>query len=394
MNNPFVVTSVLMLNSNNSNISINNGKVVNTGTRNVAVGIATPGLYNDLDISELKDMNNITISFDTDKYKDIDIYLVATPKVLSDTDLSIFNRLDNLSNSMNELSNGVNQLIDGSNKLVDGSLLLSDKLNEAVEGSKKISNGLDEINNNISSISNMSTLVNTLYSKYQENTYLLNKINDGSMKTEIEEGIKSANNGLNDLLEKKALYETLNNLVNAGVELPEDKLAIYNQLSSNIDSINYGIEQYKNGINTAQEQLNNLPTSAAMLTGSNQTIEMILKSILGINSMDNASYAIEVFNNNINNLVGGINTLDEGSNTLTTGLGELSNGAKSLNEGSVLLRDGIVKLNNEGISRLTNVSNKINNYKYRVKSLVNMSKEYNGYSTNNSSDTMFIYKVK
>ena len=382
MNNPFVVTSVLMLNSNNSNISINNGKVVNTGTRNVAVGIATPGLYNDLDISELKDMNNIIISFDTDKYKDIDIYLVATPKVLSDTDLSIFNRLDNLSNSMNELSNGVNQLIDGSNKLVDGSLLLSDKLNEAVEGSKKISNGLDEINNNISSISNMSTLVNTLYSKYQENTYLLNKINDGSMKTEIEEGIKSANNGLNDLLEKKALYETLNNLVNAGVELPEDKLAIYNQLSSNIDSINYGIEQYKTGINTAQEQLNNLPTSAAMLTGSNQTIEMILKSILGINSMDNASYAIEVFNNNINNLVGGINTLDEGSNTLTTGLGELSNGAKSLNEGSVLLRDGIVKLNNEGISRLTNVSNKINNYKYRVKSLVNMSKEYNGYSTN------------
>lgn len=394
MNNPFVVTSVLMLNSNNSNININNGKVVNTGTRNVAVGIATPGLYNDLDISELKDMNNIIINFDTDKYKDIDIYLVATPKVLSDTDLSIFNRLDNLSNSMNELSNGVNQLVDGSNKLVDGSLLLSEKLNEAVEGSKKISNGLDEINNNIGSISNMSTLVNTLYSKYQENTYLLNKINDGSMKTEIEEGIKNANNGLNDLLEKKALYETLNNLVNAGVELPEDKLAIYNQLSSNIDSINYGIEEYKTGINTAQEQLNNLPTSAAMLTGSNQTIEMILKSILGINSMDEASYAIEVFNNNINNLVGGINSLDEGSNSLSTGLGELSNGAKTLNEGSVLLRDGIVKLNNEGISRLTNVSNKINSYKYRVKSLVNMSKEYNGYSTNNSSDTMFIYKVK
>ena len=131
-----------------------------------------------------------------------------------------------------------------------------------------------------------------------------------------------------------------------------------------------------------------------MLTGSNQTIEMILKSILGINSMDEASYAIEVFNNNINNLVNGINTLDEGSNSLSTGLGELSNGAKSLNEGSVLLRDGIVKLNNEGISRLTNVSNKISSYKYRVKSLVNMSKEYTGYSTNNSSDTMFIYKVK
>ena len=70
MYTPFVVTTVTMINNdNNTNIEINDGKVVNTGTKNILVGISTPDLYNDIELDELKDMNNIEISFNTTKYE-------------------------------------------------------------------------------------------------------------------------------------------------------------------------------------------------------------------------------------------------------------------------------------------------------------------------------------
>ena len=395
MYTPFVVTTVTMINNdNNTNIEINNGKVVNTGTKNILVGISTPDLYNDIELDELKDMNNIEISFNTTKYKYNDIYFAATPKLLDDLDLSVFNKLDNLDNSMNELSNGVNQLVDGSNKLVDGTTLLSEKLEVAVNGSKEISNGLNELNNNMSSISDLTTLVNTLYSKYNENNELLSKINDGTIANELKYGIEDATNKMNDLVEKKATYDYLKSLVEQGVELPEEQLAIYNQLNENIDSITTGIEQYKKGIEEAQKQLANLPTSAAALTGSNQTIELILKNILKIDSMEYAPQAIEIFNSNINKLVDGVSELNNGQKELTNGLNQLKDGSNELKNGTLALRDGMNKFNNEGISKIKNVANKIKTYKNKANSIIELSNEYKGYSSNNAKESVFIYKVK
>ena len=66
---PFVVTMGMILDSkNNSNVDINNGKVISTGTKSVVVGISAPGLYESLNVSSLKNMNNITVTFDTDSF--------------------------------------------------------------------------------------------------------------------------------------------------------------------------------------------------------------------------------------------------------------------------------------------------------------------------------------
>lgn len=393
MSTPFVVTTASIIKGNNSNITINNGKVVNTGTKNVIVGISTPGLYDDLGLDELKSMDKITISYETTKYEDSDLYFVATPKMFESTDLKIFDKLDNLNSSMQTLQDGVNKLVDGSNKLVDGSTLLSQKLYEATEGSKKITDGIGLINSNTSTISSMTTLVDTLYTKYQENNSLLSQISSGSAAAQLEAGISDATNKMNDLIEKKAAYDNLKTLVDAGINLPEDKQAIFNQLAANIDSINSGIEQYKTGIEQAQTQLASLTSNAAALTGSNQTIETILKSILKIDSMEYAPQAITIFKENINKLTSGISSLSEGSASLTNGLSQLTDGANTLNNGTMELRDGLVRLNGEGISKLTSLTQKLNNYKIKTKNLVRLSKEYNGYSSSNATETIFIYKV-
>ena len=57
---PFVVTFGTILDAtNNSNIEVSSGKVMSTGKSNVVIGIATPGLYESLDLSSLKNMDTI-----------------------------------------------------------------------------------------------------------------------------------------------------------------------------------------------------------------------------------------------------------------------------------------------------------------------------------------------
>ncbi len=394
MKTPFVVTlASIIKGDNNTNIEINNGKVVNTGTKNIVVGISTPGLYEDLKIDELKDMDTIKISYETIKFKDSDLYFVATPKMFTNADLKVFDKLDGLDSSMKKLQEGVNSLQEGANRLVDGTGNLSEQLNNAADGSKKITDGLNQINNNTLSISKMTVLVDSLYGKYQENNALLEKINNGTAKSQIEAGINDATTKMNELMEKKAAYDSLKALVDAGIELPEDKQMIYNQLSANIDVINGGISQYKTGIENAQKQLAALPTNKAALVGSNQTIETILENILGVESMNQVPAAIGTFKENTNKLTAGVSELTKGSTELTNGLGLLYDGSKKINAGTTELRDGIVRLNSDGISKLTSLTTKLDNYKEKVDAIVNMSKEYKGYASSNANETVFIYKV-
>ena len=63
---PFVVTTGLMVDNRfHSNIEVQNGKWINRGSKSVITGIATPGFYESFGLEELKNLNSITISYDT-----------------------------------------------------------------------------------------------------------------------------------------------------------------------------------------------------------------------------------------------------------------------------------------------------------------------------------------
>ena len=75
---PFVVTLGSVFNNKDvSNINVSNGKVVDTGTKSVIVGMASPGLYDNLLLEEFKNFDSIKISYDTKKFKYNDIYAVS-----------------------------------------------------------------------------------------------------------------------------------------------------------------------------------------------------------------------------------------------------------------------------------------------------------------------------
>ena len=73
---------------------------------------------------------------------------------------------------------------------------------------------------------------------------------------------------------------------------------------------------------------------------------------------------------------------------------ELNSGINKLNDGTKKLSSGISEFNNKGISTLYNYSLKINNYSSKIEALINLSKQYSGYTSNNSDSTLFISKVK
>lgn len=101
---PYVVALGAMMDSDtNTDIEVTNGKVTDTGTRNVLLAISAPGLYEYTDINEFKSLNKVTITYNTTDFEINDIYMVASPKILSELDLGIFDKLDSVTSSISTL---------------------------------------------------------------------------------------------------------------------------------------------------------------------------------------------------------------------------------------------------------------------------------------------------
>ena len=411
MYTPFVVSTVSIINGkDNSNVNVSSGKVITTGNKNIVTGISAPGLYESTNIYELRNMDEITITYDTNKFSMNDIYFVITPKLLEEVDLDL-SKVNNITSSLNTLQEGVNKLENGSNTIVEGQnnfnnglIELNKGLEEATKGSEQLYNGLLQINENTNQISSLNTLVDTLYNTYKSNNELLNNINNGTTSEQLQEGIKNAT------IEKTNLENKLNE-VNTGIAMLEQASTMgvitdeqqiqLETLKSQKTQIELGITKYSEGIAEAENNLKSLPLAVAKINGANEVIVKVLCGLIGVNdpSMINDENIV-IFKTKTNTLVGGIDTLTNGSKELNIGMNKLSEGSNKLVEGSIKLsegnnelKEGISKLNNEGIHKLTNYSNKINNYSYKVETLINLSKNYKGFTSNNADKTIFIYKL-
>lgn len=417
---PFVVSLACSIEDDSiSNINISNGKAVNTGNRNILVGVAAPGLYDDLHIGDFNSFNKISISFDTDSFTGISAYMIASPKLLENTDMDIFNRLDyavssinqlqdgvnklqdgsiKLNNGMNKLSNGINDLYKGSTSLTNGTKDLNDGLKQVQDGVKQLENGSYEVDNNLLLIinnlednkNNISTKINQLNSKLEEvntlkdtNTNTINKLKyvNTNIKNEFN------NNGLNIDLDENTLKEILNN-----IDISEEKKISLINYKESYDS-NTGLIQLLSSNNSTLDLLiSTLKDTSNNLVTSLDTIINILNQLEnnGTKELYNGTL---VLSNGINKLYDGSNQLYNGSKDLLNGTYKLKTGADSLTDGTKDLSDGIKVLNKNGINKLNNYAYNINNYSNTLKNLVYLSKEYNGFASNNATNTIFVYKI-
>lgn len=131
---PFVIAVATTLDESKvSDVRVTNGKATGNGRTIAVAAVAAPGLYESLGLKELSALNEITISYNTEKFELGDIYSVVTPKLLEDLDLNTFAELDELYASADRLSTSSKKLVDGSNELKNG----VNELRMAVEQAKK-----------------------------------------------------------------------------------------------------------------------------------------------------------------------------------------------------------------------------------------------------------------
>lgn len=210
---PFVVTMGTIIDNNeNTNIVVSNGKAVDTGSKNMIIALASPGLYESLNIDELSSMNEITIEYETTNFSLSNTYIVATPKLIEEVDLKVFDKLDSLYNNVTKLQVNMDKLTEGAKKL--------DK------GTSKVSTGADELSKNIKTAKdsvekikdgsiNLNEGLNTIIDKLTKASDLLNDV-DAENSIKNLEYLKEQNiKAINSIIKKSNLtYEVLNKLYN------------------------------------------------------------------------------------------------------------------------------------------------------------------------------------
>lgn len=407
---PFVIMSGMLLDGkSNNHIEVTNGKVVSAGSRSAIVSIASPGLYESLNVNELNNMNEVVIKYKTTKFSSNNIYIMATPKLIEEEDLDIFDDVDNITNSINTLQTSINTIEDGAKELSNG-------INQIYAGSEKIRTSMPTEDENKENEKTLNQLKNTNNSTV--NTLLMTNSSLQSQKQEVQNKITEAQS-------KKAYVEVQ---INKADESLTSATNAYNEYSTKLSSANAGISQVQSQINSASDETikNQLTIKLSELQGQKQSLEMVLPllenqknaistakealngTLVSINgtiellNQTNNSLDISInANKNLAALISGNNRVVDSSintinsmRTLTSGITELSNGAKKLNDGSITLQNGITKFNNEGIHALGSYSSKVKGYSNKIEALTDLSKNYKGFTSNNSTNTIFINKVE
>lgn len=340
---PFVVaTTSIIPNKDNKNLTVSNGKVIDNGTSSVVVALATPGLYESLDVKELKDLNSITITYDTEYFELSSIYSVATNKLFDESDLDVFNDLDGLYNSISTLSSSSKLLVNGSKELLEGSKALE-------AGSKELMTGIN-------------------------NAYLGSKTMSDTLNTTME-ALKSST-GIDD--------DTLNYIANKVEQ--ETSATIDAQINAQISSLEAnGITSSLVAICESSTPVSQCSTykeyikSYVMLT--NQDYINVLKSTAitaaKTAALSTAKEVIASSNSSLTTLASGLNELTTGLYKLNEGAKTLFDGTSTLNKGIETLANGIEKFDSEGIDKIASLVNgDVKNLKTKLDKLRDLSEEY------------------
>lgn len=396
---PFVITTTTMIDSNNnSNVTINNGKTIENGSKNLVVGISAPGLYESLNLEELKGLDTITINYDTKSFELPSIYSVVTTKLLETADLSKFDKLDTLYESTSKLQDNMNLICKGSNTLSQGSTTLLTELKSSINTiSKDKSDALSDEQINGITKTTLDTINKTYTDKYKESIAnsaweeVKKSMQNSSDKT-VEGYVKEAvTNAVTNYIETN-YKEDYDKCIAGQLEYSKTGVANENLLSCKV------IEEVKNSneVKLITEAVLSASSSVANKT-SMYIAENVSKSVSVNTSVETAKKTATMVSENVSKNVSNAvkdtilkNTVSS-LNELYTGISKLDNGIKELDT-------SLNTYNEQGISEISNiVNNNVKTLSNNVKELTKLAnnyKSYGGSKTNGSTKFIMVIDSK
>ena len=411
MYTPFAMVTAMMLpNDEYTNVTIDHGKIVSDGDKNIVVGLGFPGMEENLNL-EGKDIDidipdSFTITADVKNASVGPTMTVASSDVLEQFGLDEIDSFDDLSDSVGELENAAEQLTDGSAKAADGSSALADGSNTLATGAGTLADGTSAL---ATGVKTLADGVNTLNSKSGDltkgvsdlatgvNDYTggVSALSDGSSKVSagaegLKKGLETAQTGIGDLASGvgtlKSGFEGNDTEENPGANnLANDTVQAIGATSTAIDNLaalikdmagNQGAVQAQatiNGKDQAVEAAVNQLVSAGIVTEENKescaaairtavndhisaeakvTSEKASADPTGAieaakTAVGTASTYAAGLQKNVGALYEGTKTVQGGVEDLKKGNSQLAAGAKDLADGTSALASGTSTLNDK-----------------------------------------------
>lgn len=318
-----IVSAVVLSNDNFTNVTVNNGKAVNDGNSTAVVGIALPGMSDNLQIDELDIPDHVTINAKTTNFEIDGTYTVADSGFMNDVDTT---KLDDATGQVDELASALDKLSDASKKLVDGSSKLAKGANKLADSSSQIEEGTETLKDGTESMKNGSKDLKAGTGDLKQGTGDLKagvkNLSDGadqlvagaqdlsSGTTQMKEGTEALNssvNGAGGLAGDNGSVKKLSAgaaRVDAGIKQMGETLAAQNdKLAQTAKSISDNLD----GVNTENV---NAPSSADV----DGALETAIKAAAAsgdqdtINALKNAKEKLGTYETNVNDTVSSVNT--------------------------------------------------------------------------------------
>lgn len=297
-----IISAVVLSNDNFTNVTVNNGKAVNDGNSTAVVGIALPGMSDNLQIDELDIPDYVTINAKTTNFEIDGTYTVADSGFMNDVDTT---KLDDATGQIDELESALDKLSDASKKLVDGSSKLAKGANTLANSSSQIEEGTETLKDGTKSL---KTGVKSLSDGADKLVTGAQDLSSGT--TQLKEGTEALNssvNGADGLAGDNGSAKKLSAgaaRVEAGIKQMGETLAAQNaKLAQTAKSISDNLD----GVNTEKV---NAPSSADV----DGALETAIKAAEAsgdqdtINALKNAKEKLGTYETNVNDTVSSVNT--------------------------------------------------------------------------------------
>lgn len=275
---PFLMaTGLLMDGEKFSNVTVDNGKVISDGDRDIVIGMGLPQLKEQLTsvsskVDDLDIPDSFTVEADVTDYEKVEAVTVATNEVFNEVGTDKFDSLDELKDSMTELQ-------DASNKLVSGSGELKDGLDTLLSSSGTLVSGIDQLASGGNTLaSGTGSLVSGMQSAKTGSSQLaggVKALSDGvsGMQAQVSDGVKDLSNGVSSVQEGVETIHGIAEQADKGVDLAKD-----------------GAKGLCAGLGTASESAGEIATAArnlcTVLGGNQQTVQVEQQQEVTVDNSD------------------------------------------------------------------------------------------------------------
>lgn len=373
---PFITLTGMILDDNFSNVTVDNGKVVDYDDNKIVVGYAAPGFKNHLldtidkakdYISDIDIPESVTITADVKDFS-MDMALTVATSELGDIDLKDTFDFSDIEGKMDELKDGTDELVNGATKLNNGA-------NELKSGSSKINSGASDIAKYTSTLSDGTKELLGKYSIFNQSLLeALASADDGAGKLnkgakDLSSGLATAKAAFEDTKKSQGLNNGAKALnkgakeANAGVKQLAQTLqgtpsSIQTQIDGIIAKLNAAtgglissekvLNQIVEGINGAVTKgmdLNTVLTAKGLDVNTYYTLLQAYYSVQTLESVKSTFEAqISASAADIQKLLAGMDSLEAGTTSLSSGVTKLYSGIKQLNTGAATLAKGTADL--------------------------------------------------